>query len=277
MFVAQFAPAQEAKTSHKRKPNIATNLVFDATVKEYNAKLGDAQAPFKFSITNAWTNVITVDRLETSCGCTVASLPANPWHMQPGEHGTLDAAINLEGKAPGHLTKLVTLYLSANKEFIGTRVATLKVTIPERPKDETALPTLSEADRKAAMQQAKADPRKIFTDASCAKCHVDRGVKSVFGPELYAADCGICHDSPNRASFVPDLHALKVPTNVDYWTEIITYGKTNTLMPAFASFKGGPLNENQVHVLADYLASKEFAQMKTATSAAATLAVPARE
>jgi hypothetical protein len=48
-------------------------------------------------------------------------------------------------------------------------------------------------------------------------------------------------------------------------------------MPAFASFKGGPLNENQVHVLADYLASKEFAQMKTATSAAATLAVPARE
>src|SRR5580700_8469194 len=202
VFAAHSVPAQPATSAHKKHLHVSTNLVFDATVKFYNAKTGEMLAPFQFDITNTWTNVITVDRLETSCGCTVASLPANPWHMQPGEHGTLDAAINLEGKAPGHLTKLVTLYLSANKEFIGTRVATLKVTIPERPKDETALPTLSEADRKAAMQQAKADPRKIFTDASCAKCHVDRGVKSVFGPELYAADCGICHDSPNRASFV---------------------------------------------------------------------------
>ncbi len=48
-------------------------------------------------------------------------------------------------------------------------------------------------------------------------------------------------------------------------------------MPAFASFKGGPLNENQVHVLADYLASKDFARVKTTTNAAANLAFPGRE
>ena len=259
LLAVQYAPArQEPATTRKHKPVIATNLVFDATTKHYDAKLGDTSVAFKFNITNVWTNVITVDRVETSCGCTLAKLPANPWHIQPGEHGALDATLNLEGKAAGQLTKFVTLYLSANGEFIGTRVATLKVTVPERP-DANKLATMSESDRKAAMLLAKADPQKIFTDANCAKCHADRGRKMATGPELYSADCAICHDSPNRASFVPDLHALKVPTNLDYWTAILNYGKPNTMMPAFASFKGGPLNENQVHVLAGYLASSEFA------------------
>lgn len=258
-FVAFPSPAQPTEPHpRKHKPNIATNLVFDATVKEYDAKLGDAQAVFQFNITNLWTNEITVDRIETSCGCTTAKMPSNPWHIPPGGHGAVDTTVNLEGKAPGRLTKLITLYLSANGNFIGTRIATIKVTVPEHPR-ANALPELSEAERKAAMLQAKADPQKIFTDASCAKCHADRARGSATGSEIYAADCGICHDSPNRASFVPDLHALKVPTNLDYWMSIVTYGKTNTLMPAFASFKGGPLNENQVHILAEYLASSQFA------------------
>ena len=274
IFAAQLAPArQETTTPRKHKPSIGTNLVFDATTKYYDAKISDTSAVFQFNITNIWTNVITVDRVETSCGCTLARLPANPWHISPGEHGAVEATLNLEGKGAGQITKFVTLYLSANGDFIGTRVATLKVTVPERP-DANKMAQMSEADRKAAMLLAKADPQKIFTDANCAKCHADRGRKAATGPELYSADCAICHDSPNRASFVPDLHALKVPTNLDYWTAILNYGKTNTMMPAFASFKGGPLNENQVRILAEYLASSEFARSRATTNAAANRTAP---
>jgi mono/diheme cytochrome c family protein len=266
LFTAQTAPArQDASATKAASRHIGTNLVFDATTKYYDAKVTDSTAAFKFSITNVWTNEITVDRMDTSCGCTVATMPANPWHIGPGEHGIVDVTVNLEGKAAGQMTKFVTLYLSANGKFLGTRVGTLKITVPERP-NANVMATMSESDRKAALLLAKADPQKIFTDPGCAKCHADRGRKSVSGPDLYAADCGICHDSPNRASFVPDLHALKVPRDLGYWTAIITYGKTNTMMPAFASFKGGPLNENQVHILADYLASDKFSRVTAKTA-----------
>jgi mono/diheme cytochrome c family protein len=262
------AARQAESTPKKHKAPISSYLVFDATTKTYEAKVGESNAPFQFNITNAWSNAITVDRIETSCGCTAATMPSNPWHLGPGEYGAITATVNIAGKGAGLTTKLVTLYLSANGDFIGTRVATLKINIPEQP-SQAPEAGLSEADRKAAMSQAKADPRAIFTDAKCAKCHADRALKAATGPEIYKADCGICHDSPNRATFVPDLHALKVPTNLDYWTAMITYGKTNTLMPAFASFKGGPLNENQVRVLANYLASGDFA--RATTNAAAKL------
>src|SRR5580692_7357760 len=66
---------------------VLARLVFDADTKQYNATLADAAADFKFNLTNTWTNEITIDRVQTSCGCTVASLPSNPWHLAAGGHG----------------------------------------------------------------------------------------------------------------------------------------------------------------------------------------------
>src|SRR5271165_4288783 len=81
LFAAQDAPTPEAappaKTaaSPRRKPSVASYLVFDADTKYFEAKLTDTNALFKFNITNLWTNEITVDRIETSCGCTLGTLP----------------------------------------------------------------------------------------------------------------------------------------------------------------------------------------------------------
>jgi mono/diheme cytochrome c family protein len=71
--------------------------------------------------------------------------------------------------------------------------------------------------------------------------------------KLYEAACGICHDSPQRAKEVPDLRALKQPTDLDYWMRIIDRGKPHTLMPGFAEAEGGPLTEMQASSLAAYL------------------------
>jgi mono/diheme cytochrome c family protein len=242
LFAAQNSSGAKADFS------TLTNLVFDADTKMYNAKLDEASAPFKFNITNTWTNEITIDRVQTSCGCTVASLPANPWHIPAGGHGVVDATINLDGKAPGLIKKTITFFVSVDSAFIGTRVVTVKANIPAPP----APSPLSATDRKAAMEKAKADPQQIFTNPKCAECHVNQG-RDLLGARLYTADCGICHDSPNRESSVPDLHALKVPTNLDYWKAIVTFGKPNTMMPAFANVRGGPLSVDQVHSLVEYL------------------------
>jgi mono/diheme cytochrome c family protein len=223
-------------------PPTYPTLVFDAETKQYNAKPGEMIAPFTFHLTNVWTNEITIVQVHASCGCTTAKLPATPWHLPPGGSGEVGVEVNLAGKM-GLITKTLTFFTSK-----GNRVVTLKVSIPL---PQTSLASLSPEERKAAMAKAAADPQAIFT-GDCAKCHVDKGVRA-FGQDLFAADCGICHESSHRDSAVPDLHALKVPTNLEYWQSIITLGKPHTMMPAFARAHGGPLSDEQAASLAAYL------------------------
>ena len=156
--------------------------------------------------------------------------------------GEVHALINLAGKG-GTLTKTLTFYTS-----IGERVATLVVNIALPPASRGQL---TDAERKAAMARAAANARAIF-QGDCAKCHVEKG-RDAMGETLYAADCGICHESPHRESIVPDLHALKQVTDLDYWKTIITMGKPHTLMPGFGAAQGGPLSDAQVNSLATYL------------------------
>ena len=52
---------------------------------------------------------------------------------------------------------------------------------------------------------------------------------------------------------VPDLHNLPVTTSEEFWRTWITAGKAGTLMPAFATSQGGPLNDMQIAQLASYL------------------------
>jgi mono/diheme cytochrome c family protein len=239
---APFVPGQ--------KPIVADvpTLAFDAETKRYDASPGEKVAPFTFNLTNVWTNEIVIDRVQASCGCTTASLPANPWHLPPQGSGQVHAQVNLAGKM-GLITKTLTFYyrmLPGNAP--ATHMVNLTVNIPPPP---AVAGTLSEAERAAAMAKARADSQAIFK-GDCAQCHADKG-RNAMGQDLYAVDCGICHESPHRESLVPDLHALKQPTDFDYWKTIITLGKPHTMMPAFAATQGGPLTDAQIDSLAAYL------------------------
>jgi mono/diheme cytochrome c family protein len=76
-----------------------------------------------------------------------------------------------------------------------------------------------------------------------------------YGKTLYDADCGICHEGEHHASMVPDLHAIKTPTNAEFWRTWIAHGKPGSLMPAFSTAEGGPLTDIQISSLASYLAA----------------------
>lgn len=222
-------------------PAPSLSLVLDAAMKEYDAKPYETSAPFSFSVTNRWTNDITINNVKPSCGCTTVSLPPLPWTLHPGEGGTVGAKINLAGKM-GTVVKTVSIYTS-----VGLRVASLKVVIPAPGEDNR----MSAEQRQAALARAAADPRAIF-HGDCARCHVDKGERAM-GEALYVADCAICHESPHRESIVPDLHALKEATDLVFWKNIIAHGKPHSLMPAFGMSEGGPLSEPQVASLAAYL------------------------
>jgi mono/diheme cytochrome c family protein len=222
-------------------PNVPT-LIFDAETKRYDASPGEQVAPFTFNLTNVWTNEIVIDKVAASCGCTAASLPANPWHIPPQGSGQIKAQVNLARKM-GSITPFLTFYTS-----VGTRMVYLNVNIPPPP---AFAGSMTDAERAAARLKATADAQAIFK-GDCAKCHADKG-RNAYGQDLYAADCGICHESSHRGSLVPDLHALKQATDFDYWKTMITLGKPHTMMAAFAADQGGPLTEPQIISLATYL------------------------
>jgi mono/diheme cytochrome c family protein len=175
-----------------------------------------------------------------SCGCTTAQLPPLPWIIAPGTNGQFGLTVNLAGRT-GMQVKTVNV-----KTDKGFKQLILKINILP-----PVIPILTAADRERNLIAAKADRQAVF-HGECAICHVKNGAGK-YGQALYAADCAICHESKNRAPMVPDLHAIKTPTNDEFWRIWIAHGKPGSLMPAFSTADGGPLSDMQIASLAGYL------------------------
>lgn len=218
-------------------------FAWDALAKTVEATNGQAMAHFDFTFTNVSVSPVTILAGLASCSCTKVTLPQTPWKIPAGGTGGFPADIDLGGKS-GTLFKTAIIITDH-----GTKNLQLRVDIA--PPEPT---TMTDAQRMAGVAAAKGDRQAIFK-GDCASCHNSKIVPALYGPQLFAAVCAICHESLNRASMVPDLGNLKVPTNPEYWRTWITYGKAGTLMPAFAQSQGGPLTDKQIATLAEYLNS----------------------
>ncbi|HKW30271.1 MAG TPA: DUF1573 domain-containing protein [Verrucomicrobiae bacterium] len=215
-------------------------LAWDATTKETNVIANSGPAHFVFDFTNTSTNPVVILSVRPSCGCTTTKLPPLPWTLAPGTNGQLEATVNLPGQS-GTLYKSLNVYTDK-----GSKLLMLKITI-----QPFVMPAMSQADRARNMQVALTDRQAVFK-GTCVTCHVQRG-EAKYGMALYEADCAICHDGEHRATMVPDLHALKTPTNFEFWRIWIAHGKPGSLMPAFSGTDGGPLSDMQISSLATYL------------------------
>ena len=227
-----FPPASSVDT-------ISTNiLAWDAKKKKYDARPLEEEARFTFNLTNVCLDSIAVYDTSTSCGCTVAKLPGNPWVLAPGNSGQINVAMDLRGKV-GAVSNLVTIFTSKGNSSVEVEARISRPAPPE------------ERGRARNQAIALANRQAVFR-GDCAVCHVEPA-RGKSGPALYDAACGICHDSPRRASSVPDLHTLKEPMNLDFWKTWTANGRPGTMMPAFAASQGGPLTDKQIAALAKYL------------------------
>jgi mono/diheme cytochrome c family protein len=230
---------------------LATNVtVFTNDVAITNSFLWIKSVRHAFKIM-LFTNVATVTNLiptpvaitvvHPSCGCTTAELPPVPWLIPPGSNGTIKLSVNLAGKS-GTLFKTVSVTTELGKKDLLLRINML----PPPP-----APEMTEAQRQAGIAAAQADRQAVFK-GDCASCHLPK-VEGKYGQQLFDAVCAICHEAKNRGTMVPDLHNLKDPNSEEFWRAWITAGKAGTLMPAFATSQGGPLNDLQIASLAAYL------------------------
>lgn len=211
----------------------APPLVWAAILQKHEANPGETNVLFTFQLTNAAVaEDVIITAVRPSCGCTTAKMPPLPWRLGPGASGQIEATVDIRGKH-GLVNKIVSVESSA-----GTNLLTLVINIAE--------------DRARNMDLALADRQAVFR-GQCATCHVQPSVGKT-GLALYRYACGICHESEHRASMVPNLNALNKPTGREYWDGWVRNGKAGSLMPAFSQAAGGPLAENQIATLVDYLA-----------------------
>jgi mono/diheme cytochrome c family protein len=234
------APVYVPDATHENDPLPDGVLAFDATLKSVDAIEGSDFARFTFSFTNVTPDVVTILNVHPSCGCTTAELPPVPWSLAPGTNGEIKLSVNLAGKM-GTLFK--TVNFATDK---GKRDLMLRINLTPAPKIE-----MTEEQKAAGIAAAKVDRQAIFK-GDCAECHT-KNIQGKFGQKLFRSACGICHEAEHRATMVPDLAKLTVPTNEEFWRTWITYGKPGSLMPAFALSQGGPLNDLQIASLAQYL------------------------
>jgi mono/diheme cytochrome c family protein len=210
-------------------------LVWDAMEKTLDVKPGDEAATFSFSVTNTSTREIEIHQVHPSCGCTVAELPSTPWILPPNGKGSFRATVDFRGKH-GKFAK--TLHVASSA---GPQVLSVVVNIPES----------DEATRIRNQELAKLDRQAVFR-GECAACHTTPLIGKT-GPELFQVACGICHFAATPASMVPNLVIPREPRDAAYWRKWITEGKEQSLMPAFAEERGGPLNAAQIDSLVEFL------------------------
>jgi cytochrome c553 len=214
--------------------------VWDADSKTTNVASGLDFARFSFAFTNVSAGPLIVINVHTSCGCTTAQLPPLPWTVPAGTNGQIGVRVNLAGKS-GTVTKTVTVGTDQ-----GTKTLLVKIII-EPPTNAV----MTDAIRIKNMELAQAN-RQAVLGGDCASCHI-KSIEGKYGKQLYDSVCGVCHEAAHRATMVPDLHTLTVPTDEYFWRTWISYGRLGSLMPAFAKIGNGPLTDLQIVSLAAYL------------------------
>ena len=235
------APVYVPDYTHAGEPLPDGVLAWDELTKAVDATNEQESVKFVFSFTNISSGTVVILDAHGSCSCTATELPQKPWILPAGTNGWIGATVDLRGKT-GTLFKTVTVTTDHGKKDLILRINIL----PPPP-----MPDMTEEQRLAGMVAAKADRQAVFK-GDCASCHLKK-VEGKYGQQLFDALCAVCHEAKNRATMVPDLANLQIPTSDEFWRTWITAGKAGSLMPAFATSQGGPLNDLQIASLAAYL------------------------
>tara|TARA_B100000902_G_scaffold200701_1_gene191256 strand:- start:3663 stop:4532 length:870 start_codon:yes stop_codon:yes gene_type:complete len=253
-LVAQSTDVKYLELGEKKTPSISKILTWDSLGKRYQSRPEELDIKFTFHFLNKTKKEISIKETFTSCGCTVAKLPATPWIIKPGEKGSIPITMDVRGKS-GVIEKQTTVVTDLGNVTLTTKVAIGAIKSANKPRKR------SKEERAANLKLAAQNRQAIFQN-NCVECHVEP-TKGKRGRQLYATACGICHDATNRASFVTELRSISKGKTQSYWEQWVKDSKPGSLMPAFSKKHGGPLDDSQIRSLVAYLTRVFPREIKT--------------
>lgn len=245
--VNQEPPVAEETSSEKVSAG-----VLEWNALEQTRKVNDGEGPvlFHFQMKNVSQEPVLIERITASCGCTTVDTQSMPFSLAPGASENITISMSLAGKF-GRVTKSLLVH---GCHTTWTLLVTSEI-LP--PTDEVLVPGvpngagMSAGVRGRNIGLATADRQAVFK-GDCAVCHA-RSAERQLGYGVYLGACAICHDAEHRASMVPDLRVVDESRDATYWREHIEDGIDGTLMPAFATQKGGILTNEQIESLVKFL------------------------
>ncbi len=189
-------------------------------------------AETNFTLSNNGTDTLQIMSANPSCGCTAAVLGDKK--LAPGKSTKLHVSFDPHNKAEGPFTKVITIVSNSVVE----------------PQKQIRIHGIIYRSKLAHKEMMHLDG--VFM-GNCASCHVDKG-KGELGAKLYEADCAICHGQKSDNKPGADITSDDMMNlSTDQWKKVITEGRANTNMPAFAQKYKGPLNDDEIASLVDYL------------------------
>ncbi len=151
---------------------------------------------------------------------------ASSSRLKPGEKGKIRVAVDIRGKF-GNIMK--TVQVQTND--------------PQRP--QTTLSMKMKIKDLIHIKKFKA--AEIFSSA-CRGCHVNSG-RGRKGFDLFINDCMMCHNMAKSAS---PLAAMRTKTREEV-EKAIREGVQKTSMPGWDAKHDGPLTEEEIRGLVDYI------------------------
>jgi mono/diheme cytochrome c family protein len=207
-------------------------LEFDAVQKSFGSVDQGAAVKVVFNFKNAGSADLILFKLQTTCGCTAATV--STWPFKPGQGGQILVEYDTRGKI-GFTRKDVSVYSNDPRSPI---VLLIEGTV-EKPAGH---PAMKAGD--------------VLFKGSCAKCHAEPAAGKS-GAELYQAVCAMCHEDPPSKQgrwLAPNKESMAW-MNQDELVKIIGEGLDETSMPGFLKKHGGPLTAQQVQSLMEFLSS----------------------
>ena len=191
------------------------------------------KAEHVFILGNSGTDTLVITGEHPSCGCTAAVIDGSP-RVPPGGTVHMRVTFDANNKPEGPIIKSVTI--SSNSIDGGSKMVRIQGRVV---KSKLAHKTTMHLDG-------------LF-QGDCASCHVTKG-KGELGARLFAADCAICHGLKSDGKPGPELAADPMMKHTPkQWQTIIENGIPSTAMPAFHTRNKGPLGDEEIASLVEYM------------------------
>lgn len=224
LFAARPVPLDTAKKG-------AQILIKDDSYDFHDIEQG-TKAEHYFDIQNTGTDTLIILGTHPSCGCTAAMMDMS--RIAPGGASRLHVVFDANGKPEGPIAKSVT------------------ITSNSKEKSDAMVRIQGRVVKSKLAHKMTMHLDGMF-QGDCAKCHVEKG-KGELGARLYEADCAICHGTKADGKQGPELASeAMLKHSPKQLKALIEDGMPNTAMPGFHTKNKGPLGDEEIASLVEYM------------------------